>query len=167
MKENFLTRGIKRTGERLKFRFPLPEERAMRKSNRKTYLIYTGIYLVLFFSCFEIYLLRYHKSILWKVDTFEMHYMQFLYLGRWVRQALATRQFPFWDPSIGYGADFFNSMPGFFCDPLNWIAIFFPERYAEYGFQILVVIKLYLCGLSFTWFGLRKGQPAYAVFAEP
>ena len=163
MKENFLTRGIKRTGERLKFRFPLPEERAMRKSNRKTYLIYTGIYLVLFFSCFEIYLLRYHKSILWKADTFEMHYMQFLYLGRWVRQALATRQFPFWDPSIGYGADFFNSMPGFFCDPLNWIAIFFPERYAEYGFQILVVIKLYLCGLSFTWFGLRKGQPAYAV----
>ena len=135
----------------------------MQKSIRKIYLIYTGIFLFLFFACFEIYLLRYHKSFLWKNDTFQIHYMQFLYLGRWVRQALATHQLPFWDPSIGYGADFYNSMPGFFCDPLNWISVFFSEKHAEFGFQLLVVLKLYLCGLSFTWFGLKRKQPPYAV----
>lgn len=132
-------------------------------SKKKCYLAYTILFCFLAFACFEIYLLRHHKSILWKYDTYQMHYMQFLYLGRWIRQAVSTRQFPVWDSSIGYGADFIHSLPGVFCDPLNWISVFIPEKYAEAGMHFSIFLRLYLCGLSFTWFGLRKKQPAYAV----
>ena len=131
-------------------------------NKKKTYLLYSLLFCFLFFFCFEIYLLWYHKSILWKEDTYQIHYLQFLYLGRWVRHVISSHQFPIWDPSIGYGADFYNSMPGVFCDPLNWIAVFFPEKYAEVGFHLLIVTRLWLCGLAFTWFGMKKGQPQYA-----
>ena len=40
------------------------------KKKRDVYLVYSGLYCLLFFFCFEIYLLIYHKSILWKADTF-------------------------------------------------------------------------------------------------
>ena len=127
------------------------------------YPIYTLIFALLFFCCFEIYLLRYDKSILWKSDTYEMHYLQFLYLGRWIRTGLQTGRFPLWDPAIGYGADYLASGISPLCDPLNWISIIFPERSAEAGFHLVTALRLYFCGLSFSWFGFRRRQKAYAV----
>ena len=133
------------------------------KKKRDVYLVYSGLYCLLFFFCFEIYLLIYHKSILWKADTFEMHYLQFLWVGRWVRHGLMTGEFPLWNPAFGYGADFLAGGISCLSDPLNWIAVIIPERFAEAGFHLVTFLRLYFCGLTFTWFGLRREQPPYAV----
>lgn len=132
--------------------------------NKKTfYLVYSVLFVLLFFFCFEIYLLRYHLSILWKADPFEMHYIQFLYLGRWIRTGIATGEFPLWDPSIGYGADFLAGGISLLCDPLNWLSVVLPERFAEAGFHFLTAFRLYLCGLTFSWFALKHKLEPYAV----
>ena len=135
----------------------------MIKQKKKYFLWYTGLFLILFFLCFGIYLLKYHKSPLRIWDTYDMHYMEFLYLGRWIRAGLTTGKFPVWEPSIGYGADFFLTMSGFVCDPLNWIAIITPSKFAETGFLMMVIAKLYLAGVAFSFFGFHRQHKPYAV----
>lgn len=133
------------------------------KEKKIVYLVYTGLFCLLFFFCFEIWLLVYHKSILWSVDTFEMHYIPFLCFGRWIRNGIVTGEFPLWNPAIGYGADFLVGGISTLCDPLCWLAVILPERLAEEGFHLATFLRLYFCGLAFTWFGLRRNQPPYAV----
>ena len=79
--------------------------------NRKNYFfIYSISFIFLFFSCIGIYLLFYHKSFLRVWDTYDMHYHEFIYFGRWIREAITTFHFPVWEPSIGYGADFLTTI---------------------------------------------------------
>ena len=132
-------------------------------NKKKFYFLYSLIFVTLFFFCFQIFLLKYHKSSLRVWDTFDMHYLEFLYLGRWVRTAITQFKFPVWDPSIGYGADFFLTMSGFICDPLNWIAVITPEKIAEYSFFLMVAFKLYLTGIAFSVLGFRRNLEPYAV----
>ena len=132
-------------------------------NKRKYLLIYSILFIVLFFSCFGIYTLLYHKTLLRYADTYDMHYFEFLYLGRWVRTAIRELRFPVWDASIGYGADFFTTMSFFLLDPTNWIAIFIPQRFAEYGFALMVIFKIYLCGLSFSYLGFKRKLNSYAI----
>ena len=134
------------------------------KKKRNYYIVYSLLFALMFFSCFLIYLLIYHKSVLRIWDTYDQHYLEFIYLGRWVRDGVRTGQFPIWDPSIGYGADMFTTMYGFILDPVNWIAIFVPEGLlSETAFLVMVIIKFYLCGLSFSIFGLRRKKEPFAV----
>ena len=132
-------------------------------SKKKFYVTYTALFAVLFFLCFQIYLLLYHKSILRYWDAFDQQYLLFAYLGKWIRTAITTFKFPVWEHSIGYGADFFLTMWGTVCDPVYWISALVPERYAEFGYNLLVVIKLYLAGISFSVFGFRRGLKPYSV----
>ena len=135
------------------------------KSQRKRYyLTYTVIFALLFYLCIVFFLLQYRKSPLRIWDTYDQHYLEFIYWGRWVRNAVRTFQFPVWDPSIGYGADFFLTMQGFVCDPVNWIAIFVPAGHlSEYAFLLIVLIKMYLCGAAYSVFAFRRGHKPYAV----
>lgn len=134
------------------------------KINRKKYYaVYSVVFFALFFFCFEIYMLMYHKSPMRHDDTYDMHYMQFLYLGRWIRAAIHGFQFPVWDSSIGYGADFFLTMSGFVCDPINWIAAVTPSRFAEIGVLLTLIARFYLAGAAFSEYAFHKGGKAYAV----
>ena len=135
----------------------------MKNKRTKYYIQYTIIFLFLFFACFGFYLLVMKKTALRPADTFDQHYMEFIYLGRWVRSLITEGRFVVWDPSIGYGADFFLTMSGFICDPVNWIAIFFSARAAEYGFLLMVIIKLYLCGISYSVFAHHRRHKPYTV----
>ena len=47
---------------------------------KKYYLQYTVIFFGLFFACFGFYLLLLKKSALRPADTFDQHYMEFIYL---------------------------------------------------------------------------------------
>lgn len=131
--------------------------------NKKYYIHYSVIFSFAFFFCIGVFLLRYHKSPLRYWDTFDMHYMEFIYFGKWVRNAIAQGSFPVWDHSIGYGADFFLTMSTFICDPVNWIAIFTPEGFAEIGFLAMVFLKFYLSGLAFSFLCFHRKHEDYAV----
>ena len=136
----------------------------MPKINKKNYFIfYTLIFIVLFFLCIGIYLTLHHKSALRERDTYDMQYHEFLYFGRWIREAVSTRHIPVWESSIGYGGDVFLTMSKFIMDPVHWIAIITPMQLAEYVFALTIIFRIYLCGLSFSYVCFKRGLEPYAV----
>ena len=53
------------------------------QNRKKYYLIYTGLFVLLSFLCFGIYLLMYNKSLLRFWDTYNQHYVCFIKMGNW------------------------------------------------------------------------------------
>ncbi len=119
---------------------------------KRGYLLYTAIFAILFALCFFIRLvLLMHRSPIRRSDGLEQHFICFVLVGRWIR-SLFTGSFGMWSDSMGLGGDMFTSMFGAFTDPMYWLSALVPERYAEYVFDLMIVLKVYLSGLSFMAF---------------
>lgn len=132
-------------------------------TDKKKYdLIYTAMFTLLFLACFGIYLILHHKSFLRISDGLNQYYMTFLYFGRWSRSILnglmkrGSLHIPLWDSSIGYGADIPTTFAFCFWDPFCWISVFFPSRFAEYGYEIMIVLKLYAAGTAFSRYAFHR-----------
>lgn len=116
----------------------------------------------MFFLCWHIYLLKYNKTFFRNYDGFDQNYVCFVYLGRWGRQIIRKLlsehklQIPLWNPSIGYGADIPTTFTAYIYDPFNWISLFIPEVYSEYGYNLMIFLKFYACGLAYSFFALHK-----------
>ena len=112
------------------------------------------------FLCFGIYLMGYKKTILRETDTFNQQYITFIKIGQWIREMIRERRVLVWDPSIGYGADFFltlsTSNQGSIFDPFMLVSVFTPPRYSEIIFTAIVFLRLYLCGITFSLLAFRK-----------
>lgn len=136
------------------------------KDKKKYYLLYSGLFLLLVFICFGIYLLMYHKSLLRFWDTYNQHYICFIKMGKWFRSIIRNGSIRIWDPALGYGADFFltlsGSNSGSVFDPINWLSVLVPAEYAEYAFTVTVFLRLYLCGIAFSILAFRKKAEGYA-----
>lgn len=132
-------------------------------TDKKKYdLIYTALFVLLFLACFGMYLILQHKSFLRTPDGLNQYYMSFLYFGRWCRSILRgliqsrSLSIPLWDPSIGYGADIPTTFAFCFWDPFCWISIFIPSRFAEYGYEVMIVLKLYFAGIAFGRYAFHR-----------
>ncbi|MCC6095652.1 MAG: YfhO family protein, partial [Eubacterium sp.] len=132
-------------------------------TGKKKYgIIYTILFAMLFMACFGIYLIVKHKSFLRVPDGLNQYYLGFLYIGRWGRSIFRNLfenhrfQILLWDPSIGYGADVPTTFSYCFWDPFCWISFFIPSRYAEYGYEIMILLKLYTAGLVFSKYAFHR-----------
>lgn len=131
-------------------------------AKKKYDLIYTALFALLFLASFGIYLILHHKSFLRVPDGLSQYYMSFLYFGRWGRSILRglvrseSLQIPLWDPSIGYGADIPTTFAFCFWDPFCWISLFIPSRFAEYGYEVMIVLKLYVAGAAFSKYAFHR-----------
>ncbi len=133
-----------------------------RKSHSFTYfLAYTLAFAVLFFFCFGIHLVINRKSLLNYVDSFNMHYNSYIYAGRLFKDFWNTFEFRLWDPNLGYGADTFITIGGYFTDPLYLLTLWIPERFSELAFNSIVVFRLYLAGISFSVLSFKRGNRFY------
>jgi len=94
------------------------------------------------------------------VDTYTMHYNAFVYMGKWLRGVFFDHSINIWEPAIGYGSDFFLTF--FSWDPLDLISVFVKEECAETAFTVMLIVRVYLTGLSFLYYALRKGAEPYA-----
>lgn len=144
-------------------------ENTPKKIRRKYYLVYTLVFCILFFLCFGIYLLVYKKSFFRSYDGFDQHYISFMYLGYWgrsiIRNLFLNHSFsiPLWNQAIGYGADIPTSLAAYIWDPFNWISFFIPSKYAETGYSIMIILKFFACGLSYSIFAFSKKHSEHAV----
>lgn len=131
------------------------------------YLLYTTLFFLGILMMYMIFI-KNNVSFIWKhssADGYTQHYTSLVYLGQWGRQVLKnifinhTFEIPLWDFSIGYGADILSSMNYYaFGDPLNIFSIFVPSEYTEYLYNFLVIARLYLAGLSFSWFSFKLNR---------
>ena len=125
---------------------------------RKPYLAYTlafGITSILAFFSFA----HYRKSFVTNEDGLWQDFTALMYYGTWLRSiaknVLAGKGLviPLWEHSLGYGGDVITTLePVVMGDPLNLLSAIVPARYTEYLFDLLVLVRFYLAGLSFTLF---------------
>jgi uncharacterized membrane protein YfhO len=99
-------------------------------------------------------------------DGLQAQFTDFVYCGKQIRTFVRNwfidynYELPMWDMTLGMGSDPFITCVGMFnhlCDPLYWISAFIPEKYSEYAFDIIIILKLYLSGLSFLFLANEKG----------
>ncbi len=102
------------------------------------------------------------SSFVWNIDGIHQHYPALLYLGRYIRetiQGIFSGQFTIklWDLRLGLGSDIIGTM-NYYClgDPLDLLIGFVPARFTEFGYDALIVLRIYLAGLSFSAFAFYK-----------
>ncbi len=132
------------------------------------FLIYSIFFAFLFAICFGIYFFKYKMSFFRVSDGLDQHYLAFTYIGEWIRDCfkgifIDHTGIQLWNHGIGYGADILTSNGAYLPDFFNWISVFFPGTYSEIGFNIMIILKLYVTGLAFSYFGFYKKQPWWAV----
>ena len=139
----------------------------MNKSERKelSRLItkYSLCFLVFAFFCVIILFLINKKSMIDNADGLWQQYTYFVSSGKTLQALLKNifidhiYELPMWDMTIGMGSDphiIFNP----FASPLLCIiSALVPAEYSEYVFSLVVIIRLYLSGLSFLLFVNGKG----------
>lgn len=135
---------------------------------KKNYLLYfTGIFLFAVL-CFYIVFFINQKSFIWKGETKDglvQHYNALMYYGSYLRGIIKNILFdhkvviPMWDFSIGYGADILATMHYYVLgDPLNLLSIFVKPKYTEYLYTFLILFRLYLAGLTFSYYCLSMNK---------
>lgn len=99
------------------------------------------------------------RSFIWygsAGDGLVQHYTAFVYYGEYLRKILYnffvsnTFQIPLWDSHVGFGSDIVTTFNCYILgDPLGILSVFFPPKFAEFGFNLLVILRFFLSGLSF------------------
>ena len=110
----------------------------------------------------------YRKTIIWQQDGLKQHYNAILYYGKYLRQILHTLitehrlELPMWDHAIGYGSDIITTFHYYAIgDPLAALSAIVPEKYCQYFFSALYLLRLYLAGLAFSAFSFYHGNKRF------
>ena len=98
-------------------------------------------------------------------DGLVQAYNSFVYLGKYGREIIRNLlsgkglQIPTWNLNIGYGQDILTTMSFYaFGEPLNLVSIVTPTRYAEWMYNFLILVRLYLSGITFSLYCRYRKQ---------
>lgn len=130
---------------------------------RKTFYLYTILYLLIFLVAFSPFLTT-KTSFICVFDGRETNVQSNIFFGKWMRQIASNFlhgdfTVPLYDFSKGWGSRIIDT--GF--DPLLLLlAPLFNIDYTESLYSILIILPLYLAGLSFLYLCgyFRKGRAA-------
>lgn len=122
------------------------------------YVLYTLCFLGLFAIVAAKFIIS-GKSLVWSHDGVPQHLNALSYWGEYLRE-LFTNLFvnhrwvlPQWDLNIGYGSDILTTLHYYVIgDPLTLFSAFVPEKYTELLYDILIVLRIYLAGITFSGF---------------
>lgn len=116
------------------------------------YLLYTLSFLVLLPIVFLPFITS-GKSFVWITDGINQHYPMFLYYGKLLRSVLSGNGFPMVDYSLGLGFDSITTLHYYVLgDPISLLSIFSSPQNGVYLYSVLVLVRLYLMGISFVYF---------------
>lgn len=147
-----------------------------RKERLHYYSLYTVIFAVLSFLVFFIFI-KNGRSFVYEFrgeDGISQHYMSLVYLGNYLRDILHSLfvnhrlVIPQWDMTLGLGADVITTMNYYVLgDPLNLFAVFVSPENTEYLYTFLIVLRIYLAGLTFSVYCRHwKFRPFYILLGS-
>lgn len=119
--------------------------------NKKIFLRFTVLFFFVICFCFLPFLLN-NKSFIWPYDGLTIQYPAFIYLGQFIRESIKSLfdgNFSLLDLNIGMGTDVIQFMGMWYFEPLSFISALVPIDYTEIVYNILVLIRFYLIGISF------------------
>lgn len=126
---------------------------------KRVIALYTGIFIVMIVGIYSYFWIN-DISFIWKSDGFTQHYLLFKEYTSMLRNAILhpLQGLPMWDWTIGLGADVIQSY-GYYVigDPFAYLGVLFPDSMTEFAFHFLILLRVYLIGISFLFFA-RKMQ---------
>lgn len=134
------------------------------KKHKKYILLFTIIFFVgILISLSWIWI--FHFSLYKNGDDIVQHYRVLLYLHDWYREVFKNifvkhiLSIPMFEYTLGYGSDIISTFSYYgIADPFYILAAVTPKVYMEFLFWGLIVIRLYLAGLFFSLYALKKGN---------
>ena len=96
------------------------------------------------------------KELLWFLDGLDEDFPIFVYIGQWIKSAVASGHLQMWNYGIGYGADTIVSIAEWAGDPFFLISALLPEDALPAAFELGTIARLYLAGLVFGFFMRRR-----------
>ena len=127
------------------------------------YLFYSLSFLLTAAAVFSWYLFS-GKTLIWSQDGWNQHFKALVYYGRYLRKIIKTLflehrlSLPAWDPFIGEGSDILSTLHYYVIgDPLCLPAVLVRSEYMHYMYSALIILRLYLAGISFSVLCFKRG----------
>lgn len=127
----------------------------------QVYLKYTMIFILVsgvIFSQFALY----GKTLIWKTDGFLQWYPLMAKLKSFTTDFLSGNGFDFWSWDTGLGADWLGNYALIFCDPFNYLVMFFSKEKLDVAYSVIMIVKMYAAGVAMLAF-LRYHRKSEAV----
>ncbi len=139
-------------------------------SKKDFYILYTLVFGIIAFFIFYQFEGN-GKSLVWSHDGIPQHLNALAYYGRYLREMLHRifiehkLSFPMWDMTIGYGSDILTTLHYYVIgDPLTLLSVFVPADKTEILYEILIFLRIYLAGISFSIYCFYHKNPKQATF---
>lgn len=139
-----------------------------RRENFKMLSIYTGAFLI---SCMFVYgwFVKYDRLPLFRNDGVQQHLSALVYYGRYLREIVKGVLFehrlaiPLWDFCLGYGSDVYDTLHYYVIgDPFALLAVFVPQRYMEYLYWALIILRSFTAGICFYMYSVHRGNQKFS-----
>ena len=141
-----------------------------RESKMDFYILYTLVFGIISFFIYYQFAGN-GKSLVWSHDGIPQHLNSLAYYGRYLRNVLHTifvehkLSLPMWDMNIGYGSDILTTLHYYVIgDPLTLLSVFVPADKTETLYEVLIFLRIYLAGISFSIFCFYHKNPKQATF---
>jgi uncharacterized membrane protein YfhO len=122
------------------------------KLQNNSYFIYSITFLLLLPIIYLPFITE-GRTFVWNVDGINQHYPILMYYGKLLRGILTGEGFPMIDFSVGLGFDTITTLHYYALgDPISLLTIFMTEDNGPIVYAALILLRLYLIGISFLCF---------------
>ncbi|RDU23492.1 YfhO family protein [Anaerosacchariphilus polymeriproducens] len=130
--------------------------------------IYFVVYSLIFFL---IYIIGYREfwenqiSFIWRADGYSQHFPTMVYLGKYYREILENLShgrftLPMYDFTVGMGQNIIGVLNYYgLGDIFLLLSTFVTEQNAESFYKFFILLRMFLCGISFTCFCFYMNKP--------
>lgn len=141
------------------------------KNKNIVYLVlYTITFVIMSAAVFSWFFLN-NKSFLWCDDGIFQHFNSLVYYRTYLIDLIknlfrsGSLNIPLWDFSLGYGGDILTTLNYYVIgDPINLLVLMVPSRFMEAAYSGLILLRLYLAGMTFSIYCWRMQQERFASF---
>jgi len=143
-------------------------DQKVNSSKKWFFMIYTLLFLVSAFVVFY-WFIRDGRSLIWRIDGRPQHFNALMYYGTYLRNIgrqlfQGNLEVPLWDFALGFGSDVLVTLHYYVIgDPLALLAFFVPARHTEHLYHFLIIFRLYLAGVAFSWYSFKRKKAPWAV----
>lgn len=128
-----------------------------KNSNKRGIYLYTLAFIAISMVVFSVFYLR-NFSFVAQFDGVGQHYPMLVELRNIIIDRLKDPFAPinFWTWQLGIGSDVIHSMSYYgLGDVISYLIVLFPEQYLEFGYGFLMILRMYLAGMTMIFY-LKK-----------
>lgn len=127
-------------------------------------LLYSAVFLLCTAVIFSPFFVE-KRSFVWKMDGWTQHLKALTFYSNWLQEIVRTLfsegklVIPQWSECIGYGSDIISTLHYYVVgDPLALFSVFIPDRYMVEFYDFMLIMRIYLAGISFFIYCLYREQ---------